>query len=111
MKNLKDMSIKEKAVYIADTYGYDAQSRQCMEECAELIQAINKHWRNVLQCGNSRISERTDCKEKNDIEEELADVQIMLWQISYLLDCPYGLTVEKKLNRQLKRIEEEGAIV
>lgn len=101
----------DKAITIANHYGYEAQSRQCMEECAELIQAINKHWRNVLQCGNSRISERTDCKEKNDIEEELADVQIMLWQISYLLDCPYGLTVEKKLNRQLKRIEEEGAIV
>ena len=28
---------------IADHYGYEAQSRQCMEECAELIQAINKY--------------------------------------------------------------------
>lgn len=36
---------------IADTYGYDAQSRQLIEEMAELTQAINKHWRKQLECG------------------------------------------------------------
>ena len=34
---------------IAVTYGYDAQSRQCIEEMAELTQAINKYWRKDLQ--------------------------------------------------------------
>ena len=29
---------------IADTYGYDAQSRQLFEEMAELTVAINKNW-------------------------------------------------------------------
>lgn len=41
---------------IADTYGYDAQSRQCIEEMAELTQAINKFWRNTLHCGEFEIS-------------------------------------------------------
>lgn len=31
--------------YIADHYGYEAQSRQLIEEMAELTQAINKMWR------------------------------------------------------------------
>ncbi|XBX05257.1 hypothetical protein QMP26_33245 [Enterocloster clostridioformis] len=35
----------KKIEWIANMYGYDAQSRQCMEEAAELIQAINKRWR------------------------------------------------------------------
>lgn len=39
------MDNREKIAKIADTYGYDAQSRQCIEEMAELTQAINKLWR------------------------------------------------------------------
>ena len=30
---------------IADYYGYEAQSRQLIEEMAELTQALNKLWR------------------------------------------------------------------
>lgn len=43
--------IKQKIQKIAQTYGYDAQSRQCIEEMAELTQAINKFWRKALDCG------------------------------------------------------------
>lgn len=43
------MNKQEKIQKIADTYGYDAQSRQCIEEMAELTQAINKFWRKPLQ--------------------------------------------------------------
>ncbi len=39
---------KQKIQKIAQIYGYDAQSRQCIEEMAELTQAINKFWRKVL---------------------------------------------------------------
>lgn len=34
--------VKQKIQKIAEFYGYDAQSRQCIEEIAELTQAINK---------------------------------------------------------------------
>lgn len=100
------MNIAKKIMTIADHYGYDAQSRQCMEEMAELTQAINKFWR---VCGNGQKTEKgiQDCRD--NLTEEMADVQIMLWQIEYLLSAENMIEemIEKKLNRQLKRIEEE----
>jgi Spy/CpxP family protein refolding chaperone len=44
MERVDDMTeeTKQKIQKIAQTYGYDAQSRQCIEEMAELTQAINK---------------------------------------------------------------------
>ena len=39
------MDEAEKIKIIAEHYGYDSQSRQCIEEMAELTQAINKWWR------------------------------------------------------------------
>ena len=40
-----------------EVYGKEAQSRQAMEECAELIQAINKCLRypNKEECKNSSL--------------------------------------------------------
>lgn len=39
------MTTEQKVQYIADHYGYDTQSRQLIEEMAELTVAINKGWR------------------------------------------------------------------
>ena len=102
---------------IADTYGYDAQSRQCIEEMAELTQAINKFWRKQMMCGfvsldeikeeeteNSKLS---DEKGYQNLVEEIADVQIMLWQMAYLLNADVPQIIEQKLDRQLERIESE----
>ena len=101
---------------IADTYGYDAQSRQCIEEMAELTQAINKFWRKQMMCGfvsldeinaeeteNSKLSGE---KGYQNLVEEIADVQIMLWQMAYLLNSDMTPIIEQKLNRQLERIEK-----
>ena len=101
---------------IADTYGYDAQSRQCIEEMAELTQAINKFWRKQMMCGfvsldeikaeeteNSKLS---DEKGYQNLVEEIADVQIMLWQMAYLLNADVTPIIEQKLDRQLERIEK-----
>ena len=100
------MEIAEKIKIIAEHYGYEAQSRQCMEEMAELTQAINKFWR---VCGNGQKTEKgiQDCRD--NLVEETADVQIMLWQMEYLLLSGQEVNqmIEKKLDRQLKRIEEE----
>ena len=54
------MTAKEKIKAIADRYGYDAQSRQCIEEMAELTQAINKFWRKQLDCGKIELSKKPD---------------------------------------------------
>lgn len=67
-------SIHDMCIEIADRYGYPAQSNQLIEECAELIQAINKYRR----YGNTESL-------KNYIEE-IADVEIMLEQIKHLLN-------------------------
>ena len=95
---------------IADTYGYDAQSRQCIEEMAELTQAINKFWRKQLDCGNSNFHTDFDMpfmtSEYENIIEEIADVQIMLWQMTYLLNADVTPIIEQKLDRQLERIEK-----
>ncbi len=76
---------------IADYYGLDNQTDKTIEECAELIQALVK-----LESRENTI-------------EEIADVQIMLKQMLYLLDCEKEVekVVEYKINRQLKRIRKE----
>lgn len=50
-----------------DCYGIDAQIDQAIEECAELIQAL-LHVRRGRDAGEN-------------LAEELADVQLMLWQL------------------------------
>lgn len=74
---------------IANHYGLKNQLMKTVEECAELIQAI--------------------CKGKgSDILEEVADVQIMLHQLAYLLELDnLPAVMDRKLERQLKRIREE----
>lgn len=100
---------------IADTYGYDAQSRQCIEEMAELTQAINKFWRKELQCGRKEFElSPIECgdnlimpKEYNNLVEEIADVQIMLWQMEYLLKIGIEPIIEQKIDRQIGRIKQK----
>ena len=77
------MTIEKKIELIAERYGYEPQSRQCIEEMAELTQAINA------------------------VLDEMADTLIMLWQLKYLLgfgEGPLAKRIEEKLNRQLKRM-------
>lgn len=100
------MDKTEKIKAIADHYGYDAQSRQCIEEMAELTKAICKWHRNR---GDSLKSESYDCDERTAIIEEMADVWIMLCQLDYLLDSEFEVSemITKKLDRQLERIRKE----
>lgn len=81
-----------------DHYGTQLQSIVCMEECAELTQAISKKLREPMS--------------PNDhLAEEMADVIICL----HLLKMMYGITdkaisdfVEAKTLRQAERMEEES---
>lgn len=100
------MNEAKKIRIIADHYGYDAQSRQCIEEMAELTQAINKWWR---VCGNGQRTEESIAECRYNLVEEIADVQIMLYQLGYLLDSRLEVSeiITKKLDRQLERIKRE----
>lgn len=93
------MTVEEKVKKIAEHYGYEAQSRQCIEECAELIQALCKFLRKV-------DSEKPDTECILNIHEELADVQIMIFQLSYLFSIDLFPIIEQKLDRQIERIRE-----
>ena len=97
---------------IADTYGYDSQSRMLIEEMAELTKALNKFWRKNLLCGQIKITpellerlKRTP--EYANVIEEIADVEIMIAQIKYLIQCN-GVVMEmreRKIARQLEMIK------
>ena len=94
---------------IATHYGYEPQSRQLIEAMAELTQAINKKWR------FERKEDRKPCDDvsiefmNNQLIEEIADVEICLEQIKYLLDCNDMVEQIKdaKIVRQLQRIKNE----
>ena len=99
------MNNDEKIIKIADHYG-ESQIDILQEECAELIQAVSKFRRG----GNNPIPK---------ILEEMADVTIMIEQVLYLLNKrtnmyelsaynAYFEIFDKKLDRQIKRIEEGG---
>ena len=83
---------------IADYYGYETQGGMMVEECAELIQAVNKYSRDHSADNVRQIS------------EEIADVEIMLSQIKYLLSIDKDAIEDVKrgkLNRQIERITYE----
>lgn len=74
---------KETAKY----YGYEVQSNQLVEECAELIQAISKY-RRATAGGGQPLADYKRTVVLENLIEEIADVEIMLEQIKYLLQIP-----------------------
>lgn len=97
----------QKCHNIADHYGFKKQSMMMIEECSELQKAICKWHR---ERGDSLRSESSDCQERTAIIDELADVIIMAKQLSYLLSAEDEVSeqIEFKLDRQLRRMEEEN---
>lgn len=93
----------EKIKIIAENYGYEAQSRQLIEEMAELTQAINKLWRKQKYGGSSSDIQQA----RDNVIEEIADVTIMLKQVKELLkvdESSISDWVNLKLDRQVSRI-------
>lgn len=77
------MAISEELKRVADYYGYDVQSIQLIEECAELTQAVIKYRR---ACGKGQKTPVGRVEALLNIIEEIADVEVMLEQIKYLLN-------------------------
>lgn len=78
------------------TFGADSQKTMVIEECSELINALAKARRN-------RVTDK-------DIVTEIADVQIMIWQMKEV----YGhdavdAEVESKMKRLAARLEVHHA--
>lgn len=87
------------------TYGREAQTDMCIEECSELIKALLKLRRLPLE---ERLAAK-GMKALENIQEEIADVQIMLWQIDLMYGYGYVEDqIDKKLNRLKERIRADG---
>lgn len=81
---------------IAAHYGFTSQANMLTEECAEYMVALNK-----LRRGKADAY--------RDIKEEVADVLIVARQLRYLLGYEdIDRIINEKLDRQMKRISEEG---
>lgn len=108
------MSILEENKRIADHYGYEAQSNQLVEECAELIQAVNKYRRAKVGKVLSPVLEPLQADRDREqvaldsLIEEIVDVEIMLEQIKYLLQIPEEDLIavkQYKINRTKERMK------
>lgn len=86
---------------IADHHGIESQMDVLQEECGELIQAVSKLRRAK---GQERIAAARD-----KVDEEMADVYVMLNQIVYLLGNKDTVTriYGEKLRREENRIADE----
>lgn len=85
--------ISEMNLETAKYYGYEAQSNQLVEECAELIQPVAEDKKAIA---------------RDNLVEEIADVELMLEQVKYLLQIPEDelLAVKTfKVNRTRERME------
>lgn len=107
---------------IAEHYGYEAQSRQLIEEMAELTAAINRLHRAEKKQLISYDTPETEITELNmnqyairagayeDVVHEIADVEVCLKQVKYLMEIDKDKLKrirDAQIARQLKRIEEE----
>lgn len=90
------MTIDESIKQIADYYGLDSQSRQCSEECAELIVALSKLRRDDVG---------PHCAIYN-VAEKIADVTIMIMQMIHLLDIP-DQQIKDIIDEKLERTKNE----
>ncbi len=78
-----------------DHYGEEIQATVCMEECAELIQAISKEKRGKI--------------DRDNMAEEIADVLIcieMLKQMYMISEDKINKWIEKKQVREAERMEK-----
>ena len=102
-KELKE--IIEKNISIVNHYGVKKQMPIWIEELSELTKVICKWLRKYDQLEGD-ISESL----LNDMKEEITDVTICIDQLRYILNFTEDELMQEykfKVERQLKRIEEE----
>ena len=83
---------------IINHFGVNRQSRQAMEECGELIQAINK----MLRYPDDEIK-------RLELIEEIADVLIMIAQLKIIFDIEQAeirRMIDYKRNRLVQRYRQ-----
>lgn len=104
MSKVSITTIENKLRNIADFYGQESQLNQTVEECGELVQAIAKYNR---AAGRGYDTNVTPEEAKEHLIEELADVQMMVCQMVYLLHCEKTILdkINEKADRQIERMD------
>lgn len=87
---------KQQCKQIFEHYGEKNQLDKLLEEAEELIEATMKYQEDKSEAN------------LNHLAEEMADVEIMLRQIKAVVGNKVDEFIQYKLNRQLKRIENEN---
>ncbi|CUN12296.1 MazG nucleotide pyrophosphohydrolase domain-containing protein [Turicibacter sanguinis] len=94
MMTTSDSVICKKAV---ETFGADLQQMVAIEEIGELLQAISKRARGK--------------DNRDNLAEEIADVEIMLEQLKYIHNCPIEVELWKARKLDKLKIMVEGVRV
>lgn len=94
---------KARALEIFEHYGLESQFGQLIEECAELIQAVNK-FKRACRGGDFRAA-------RDELLGEIADVKIMIaeFEAGFFGSEAVDRVVDAKLGRQARRIRDEKA--
>lgn len=102
--DLKGVKMEDKIKKIVDFYGIESQARQTMEECAELIQALNKYLR--VRDENRPVGEETAAI--MNLAEEIADVQLMIYQIEeyFQFEKEVAEIIKSKIDRTIEKMNE-----
>ena len=83
-----------------DAWGKDAQIDMCIEEMAELTQALCKYKR------NKRQNNKNDEKNLDNIQEEIADVLNCTNQMAFLFgEKEVNKIMDDKIQRTLKKLK------
>lgn len=91
MMSSEDLKTLKSAISL---FGEEMQENQCIEECAELIQAINKKHRG----------------REHNIIEEIADVEIMLEQLKIINCCRADVEATKRMKLQRLALRMEAIL-
>lgn len=99
---------KRDIIKLAKKFGIENRINQTQEECAELIQALSKYRRTVVQ--KDKTCSVDELKARNMVTEEIADVEICLTQIKKLMsisDMELEGIKSVKVTRTKKRMENK----
>lgn len=99
--------MKEDLLKIFNHYEYRHQQRKLNEEVFELIEAIRDYEEEYIR---SDCDEKYIQYEKKHIEEEFADVMVLLTQIKYYYELDserIEKIMKEKIARQLERMKNE----
>lgn len=91
-------------------FGFESQMDMCIEECAELIQAINKLKRSKLTIYGGKIPLQKTIKQQQvyfNLCSEVADVKIMIAQMEMMLNKEaVDISFDRKIERLANKINK-----